>query len=143
MRTRGFTLIELMVTMSIIIILAAILVPNFLHARAQSQLTACKSNLKNIATALESYAVDNGGRYPSSGNLAGGLTTEAYLKAIPTCPSAGSNSYSSGYSSTLTPDAFSFYCSGDNHNNALKAYGSSPNFPQYVLGRGITDHPGG
>ena len=65
----GFTLIELMIVIAIIAILAAILVPNFLKARAQGQLTACKSNCKNLATALEMYASDNGGRYPTNGIL--------------------------------------------------------------------------
>ena len=57
-RRGGFTLIELMIVIAIIAILAAILVPNFIRARAQGQLTACKSNLKNIGTAMEMYSTD-------------------------------------------------------------------------------------
>ena len=66
---KGFTLIELMIVIAIIAILAAILVPNFIRARAQGQLTACKSNLKNIGTALEMYSTDNGGRFPTTCQL--------------------------------------------------------------------------
>ena len=63
---RAFTLIELMIVIAIIAILAAILIPNFLHARAQSQTAACESNEKNIATAMEEYAVDHNGKYPAN-----------------------------------------------------------------------------
>lgn len=68
---KGFTLIELMIVIAIIAILAAILIPNFLHARAESQTAACEGNEKQIATALEEYAVDNSGQYPPVGSVSG------------------------------------------------------------------------
>jgi prepilin-type N-terminal cleavage/methylation domain-containing protein len=63
---KGFTLIELMIVIAIIAILAAILIPNFIHARAESQTAACEGNEKQIATAMEEYAVDNSGTYTSA-----------------------------------------------------------------------------
>ncbi len=63
---KGFTLIELMIVIAIIAILAAILIPNFLHARAQSQSASCQGNEKQLATALEEYAVDHNGTYPAT-----------------------------------------------------------------------------
>jgi prepilin-type N-terminal cleavage/methylation domain-containing protein len=63
-RRRAFTLIELMIVIAIIVILAAILVPNFLHARAEAQTSACEANESQIATAMEEYAVDHHGSYP-------------------------------------------------------------------------------
>jgi type II secretory pathway pseudopilin PulG len=70
-----------MIVIAIIAILAAILIPNFLHARAEAQTAACEGNEKQIATALEEYAVDNNGAYP---NMAG-LTTP-YLNFTPKDP---------------------------------------------------------
>lgn len=138
----GFTLIELMIVIAIIAILAAILVPNFLKARAQGQLTACKSNCKNIATALEMYASDNGGRYPTTASLDAKLTTGNYLKLIPTCPAAGSNTYSQTYKVTQTPDAFSYNCSGNNHGKAYTGFNlNASNYPQYDAEQGLLDHP--
>ncbi len=63
---RAFTLIELMIVIAIIAILAAILIPNFIHARAESQTAACEGNEKQIATAMEEYAVDNNGTYTAT-----------------------------------------------------------------------------
>lgn len=139
----GFTLIELMIVIAIIAILAAILVPNFLKARAQGQLTACKSNCKNIATALEMYASDNGGRYPGGGaTMKTCLTAGNYLKNIPTCPAAGQDTYTTNFTSATTPDAFSFYCNGTNHAKAYTGFGSAgANFPQYFAESGLVDHP--
>jgi len=86
---RGFTLIELLIVVAIIAILAAILIPNFLRARAQSQVAASKGNLKNTATALESYFVDYASYPPaSSGAPAGGFTPN-YTKALPKDPCTG------------------------------------------------------
>lgn len=85
---KGFTLIELMIVIAIIAILAAILIPNFLHARAESQTSACEGNEKQIATAMEEYAVDHNGTYPSGFGSAG-LTTP-YLNFTPTDPVNGS-----------------------------------------------------
>lgn len=139
----GFTLIELMIVIAIIAILAAILVPNFLKARAQGQLTACKSNCKNIATALEMYASDNGGRYPSpAASLQASLTAGNYLKLIPTCPAAGSNTYSGTYMVTQTPDSFSYNCANNNHGKAYTGFtGAADNYPQYDAEQGLLDHP--
>lgn len=62
---RGFTLLEMMVVVAIIAILAAILIPNFTHARAQAATSACMSNMKTIATAMELYYTDNQ-NYPTA-----------------------------------------------------------------------------
>jgi general secretion pathway protein G len=96
-RHSGFTLIELIVVVAIIAILAAILIPNFLHARAEAASASCEGNLKQIATALQEYAVDNGGQYPSSSvvvdvNLFGG-PGNPYLSAVPNDPAGGSYFY--------------------------------------------------
>ncbi len=92
-RSGGFTLIELMIVIAIIAILAAILVPNFIRARAQGQLTACKSNLKNIGTAAEMYSTDWSGKYHGDYTK----LTPNYLKVGPECPTAGSDTYQTNW----------------------------------------------
>lgn len=59
MNKRGaFTLIELLIVVAIIAILAVIAVPNFLEAQTRAKVSRSKSDLRSIATGLESYRVD-------------------------------------------------------------------------------------
>jgi len=59
-KDQGFTLIELLVVIIIIGILAAIAIPVFLNQRQKGWDAQAKSDLKNMATAQETYLTDNG-----------------------------------------------------------------------------------
>jgi prepilin-type N-terminal cleavage/methylation domain-containing protein len=97
-KQRGFTLVELLVVIAIIAILAAILIPNFLHARAQAATAGCEGNEKMIATGLEEYAVDHNGTYGSGGTVSSTLLGTLYLGVTPIDPVDGSQ-----YSVTIAP----------------------------------------
>lgn len=127
----GFTLIELMIVIAIVAILASILLPSFVRTRAMTQLTGCKSNLKNIATALEAYSADHGGHYPPA--LAG--ITPNYIKTIPPCPAASSDTYSSSYTSSLNPDVYQFFCEGTVHD----ALSVPADYPRWDSGSGLDE----
>lgn len=60
----GFTLLELLVVISVIIILAALVLPALSSGHEAGRRAACVSNLQQIGTALGSYASDNDGRIP-------------------------------------------------------------------------------
>jgi len=87
---------------------AAVLVPNFVEARQRGQLTACRSNLRNIATGLEMYETDHNGLPKELQAL-----TPDYLKYIPECPAAGMETYSRSY--RKKDGDFTLYCSGSHH----------------------------
>jgi prepilin-type N-terminal cleavage/methylation domain-containing protein len=55
---KGFTLIELLIVVVIIGILAAIAIPKFEHTKGKAQVSAIKSDLRNIMSAQESYYYD-------------------------------------------------------------------------------------
>ncbi|MEO0965233.1 MAG: prepilin-type N-terminal cleavage/methylation domain-containing protein [Planctomycetota bacterium] len=56
---RAFTLIELIVVISIIALLIAILLPALTSAREVARISVCKSNLRQTSLAIISYATDN------------------------------------------------------------------------------------
>jgi len=70
---RGFTLIELLIVVVIIGILAAIAVPKFAATKERAFMGTMKSDLRNLATAQESYFYDNStyyiGAVPAAGFL--------------------------------------------------------------------------
>ncbi len=57
--TTGFTLVELLVVVSILVLLVAILVPSLRKAKDLARRTACASNLHQIGMALRMYLGDN------------------------------------------------------------------------------------
>lgn len=116
--------------------ITAIAAPNFMKARGAGMLTACKSNERNIATALEMYSTDWSGKYPKDTTL----LVPNYLKTIPACPAAETDTYSGSYQvKKLGPDAsmegYSFYCKGENHVNE----GLAPNKPAYNALEGLIE----
>jgi general secretion pathway protein G len=64
-RSRGFTLIELMVVLVIIGVLGALIVPNLIDRADDARVTAAKTDVNNIVQALKLYKLDNQ-RYPSA-----------------------------------------------------------------------------
>jgi type IV pilus assembly protein PilA len=71
----GFTLIELLVVIIIIGILAAIAIPVFLNQRKKGYDAQAKSDLRNMATAEETYLTDNPTGYTS---VLANLTSEGF-----------------------------------------------------------------
>ncbi len=88
----AFTLIELLIVVAIIGILAAIAVPNFLNAQIRAKVARVESDMRSIATAMESYRLDHNDYphiFPPTLMLARyvPLTTPvAYMSSIPYDP---------------------------------------------------------
>jgi prepilin-type N-terminal cleavage/methylation domain-containing protein len=102
-KSTGFTLIELMIVILVILILAAILVPQFSMARERARKASCISNQRNLETSVSMWATDNpfptyaGGLFTGStqsyAQLTGGITQYTLPNAFtePDDPVAANN----------------------------------------------------
>jgi len=81
---KGFTLVELLVVISIIAVLLAVLLPSLSKARNQAKLTVCRSNLSQLGKVWIMYAGDNRDYYPTGaiGNDWGVLNSAAARDAV-------------------------------------------------------------
>lgn len=105
----GFSLLELLIVISIIGILAGLLMVNFVNIRQRGRDAQRKSNLRQIQAALELYRSDIGS-YPTS--LSSSATTcgpgswmtangTTYMSTIPCDPNGGAYFYSGGASAYI------------------------------------------
>jgi len=78
----GFTLIELIIVMTIIAILALIAIPNFTAAIKHAREAVLREDLQTMRMAIDSYTMDKQ-KAPQSLD---DLVQEGYLKAIPEDP---------------------------------------------------------
>jgi len=82
LKNKGFTLIELMVVMSIIALLLTIALPRYIKTLDKSREVALRQNLHQMRDALDKYYGDKG-KYPESLE---DLVLQHYLKNIPPDP---------------------------------------------------------
>jgi general secretion pathway protein G len=84
----GFTLIELMVVISLIIILASMGLVQYRHSIAYSQEAVLKDDLFKIRDAIDQYYADKN-TYPDSLDA---LVSDGYIRAVPKDPITKSDS---------------------------------------------------
>ena len=95
----GFTLIELMIVMTIIALLAAIAIPSYIRSVTKAKEAVLKEDLHTMRTAIDSYTVDKEMAPQSLDDL----VQAGYLKSIPKDPiTSATDTWITGQSDTLT-----------------------------------------
>ena len=79
---RGFTLIELIIVLSIIGLLVGLGMPTYKSATVRARETVLKENLFILRKLIDQYAMDKG-KYPDSLQA---LVQDSYLRSIPVDP---------------------------------------------------------
>jgi len=83
----GFTLVELMVVMTIIALLISIAVPRYFHSIDKAKEATLKQSLSVMREAIDKFYGDNE-RYPKSIEE---LVSKKYLRAVPVDPITDTN----------------------------------------------------
>ena len=118
-------------------VLGYFVVPNYLRKRHGEQMLGCRSNLKNIGTALDMYAKDHSGAFPEKLEP----LIPDYLVKRPVCPSAGESTYQLAVGPEAprneSKEAAYYYvaCAGHHHGNA----GLPQDRPAYTSIEGVLD----
>jgi general secretion pathway protein G len=86
-RLRGFTFVELMVVLTIVVILITMAIPIYNRTIIRSNESVLKNNLFTLRTVIDNYTYD---KQKAPQNLQD-LVSEGYLREIPFDPMAGSN----------------------------------------------------
>jgi prepilin-type N-terminal cleavage/methylation domain-containing protein/prepilin-type processing-associated H-X9-DG protein len=114
MKRKAFTLVEVLVVVSIIALLIAILLPNLRKAREQAKRTVCGCNMRSLMLAVQTYAMTNGDRLITAGLAHGGSVDEqaAWIntlekdfgnKLVARCPSDKSDYWKKPWPGTTPP----------------------------------------
>jgi general secretion pathway protein G len=79
---RGFSLLELMIAMFILVILLSVALPTYQHTVQHAKETVLKENIRQIEKAIDQYAADKG-KLPQSID---DLVEAKYLREVPVDP---------------------------------------------------------
>ena len=108
-RRSAFTLIEMMIVIVVIAILLGVLLPQFRGTQDEASIQRARSELRTLATALESYYIHNSNALPSALTS---LTTATprIISSVPDDPFRAATDYS-------------YYVSGNGHYYVVFSYG--------------------
>ena len=93
-RRGGFTFVELMVVVAIMVILISMAIPQLTRSITRAKESVLRNNLYTLRTVIDNYSYDKGTAPQSLQDL----VTEGYLRALPTDPM---NNYSTDWRTVM------------------------------------------
>jgi prepilin-type N-terminal cleavage/methylation domain-containing protein len=93
--SKAFTLIEIMVVVAVIGILLAIAIPSLVKARTLSQTKTCMANMRQLDSAITTWAVENNKSLGDTIETAAFIGATNYLRQMPLCPAGGAYNFDS------------------------------------------------
>ncbi len=123
MKSRGFTVIELLIVIAIIAILISIALPSFKGMQQEARKTRALADIKTLRIAMEAYYLDHKNTYPAEANYQATLLVSV-SQILP------SSLYDPFGATSTTPYVYSL----DTHNPATANY-----YILYSVGPSRTD----
>ena len=109
---QGFSLLELLIVVGIMLIVAAIAIPSLLHSRQVANESAAVADLRLINTAEITYLTSSGGRFGDVPQLiSAGLLESRFSGRM------------SGYNFTITTNGLDYTATADPVSNTVGRYG--------------------
>jgi prepilin-type N-terminal cleavage/methylation domain-containing protein len=96
---RGFTLVEILIVVSLIALLAAFAVPSYQRSRKRTQAVAVKTDLKLLDDALTQYAVENN---KPNGTTVDFTALKPYIKTSSVLYMTGADLFGNAYGPMFT-----------------------------------------
>ena len=119
-KNKGFSLLELLIVVAIILIIATIAIPSLLRSRQAANESAAVANLRTINTAQVTYLSSSGGNYGTiTGLVAAGLLDTRFNGTV------------SGYNYTVVASGADYTATGN------PASGNTGRFGYYSLPDGV------
>ena len=101
-RLAAFTILEIMVVLTLVGLLAAIVTPHLLNARSRTNQKVCMNNLRQIDQAIQIWAAETKA-VPT--DVVTHTNLVPYLRTLPTCPAVRGGTFFSDYGMTFVQDS--------------------------------------
>jgi len=144
-RERGFSLLELLIVVAIILIIATIAIPSLLRSRQAANESSAVANLRTLNTAEVTYLSSAAGNYGGISDLiTAGLIDNRFNSAVSgysfTVSNSGSNYTGFAYPTSANSGRYGYYTLPDaviRFDNGTGAANCSPCYPTGLSGQAV------